>query len=194
MIKEQKVIMIAGLPLVGKTTIAKAISEILGIRHLDIDENIRFPVFGLPHPESYSDRILKSEGQREMGQSYDLLRYAIEAHIVLNRSVIATATFSHHIARSNMVALMEKYPGVKLRVIWCCPTCREEEEVEEIKQRLTRRTFGVDYFGGCTTIEHYLNDRHRYPPMNLSHIAVDTFPPHSVEECVTQVLSYCKEE
>lgn len=183
------VVVIAGLPAVGKSTLAGALSRALAIRHLDIDDNIRLPVFGQPHPNSYTDPELMAQGRAEMGQSYDLLLHAIEAHLNLGRSIIATATFSRELARRNLCSVMERHPETRLRIIWC-HTRREEAELPEIERRLAARTFGVDYFGGCNTLAHYLADRARYPEMNLPHLELDTFPPHTVEEYTERAIKY----
>lgn len=183
------VVAIAGLPAVGKGTLAEALSRALNIRHLDIDDNIRLPVFGQPHPNSYTDPELMAQGRAEMGQSYDLLFHAVEAHLNLGRSVIATATFSRELARKNLYVVMERHPEARLRVIWC-RTRREEVELPEIERRLQARSFGVNYFGGCNTLAHYLADKQRYPDMDLPHLELDTFPPHTVEECTSRAIEY----
>ncbi len=185
------VVAVAGLPAVGKGTLAKALSQALNVRYLDIDDNIRLPIFGPPHSNSYTDPVLMAQGRAEMGQSYDLLLHAAEAHLNLSRSVIVTATFSHALARKNLQGVMERHPEARLRVIWC-RTRREEVELPEIERRLdpSVRKFGVNYFGGCTTLAHYLADKERYPDMDLPHLELDTFPPNTVEECARRALEF----
>lgn len=182
-------IVFAGLPLTGKSTLAGEVSKALNIRHISIDDNIRLPIFGLPNSDSYNAPVDREQGRQEMGQSYDLLLHAIRSHLTLERSVIVSATFSRSLARSNLLQIIKDYPKAKLRVIWCHFT-HEDLAIVEIKNRLLKRTFGVNYFGGCNTLDHWLDDRRRYPYMEIPHLLLDTFPPHTVDECRENALCY----
>lgn len=185
------VILVAGLPLVGKSAIAKRISEELAIRHIDIDDTIGFPILGLPDPNPYRSQEKREKIKQRMGMCYELLIHSIEANIVLGHHIITTATFSNLRARENIRSMMIKYPQTSLKVIWCRYTRdNETEEAAEIARRLEKRKFGENYTGGCNSVEHYLDDKRRYTPMNLPHLELDTFPPHMIEECVTRALQY----
>lgn len=97
------VVVIAGLPAVGKGTLARALSARTGIRHVDIDDNVRLPIFGLPHLDSYTDQVLMEKGRMQMGFAYDgLLQIAVRGYLTLGESIIVTATFSRALARENL--------------------------------------------------------------------------------------------
>lgn len=191
-LKIPTVIVVAGLPGVGKSMLAQGLSEKLGgVRHVDIDGNVRTPIFGLPHPDSYTNPKFEEEGRTEMGFAYEgLIQIAVRGHLKLGRSVIVTATFSRPLARSNIMKVLADFPNAGLKVIWCTTSVPTEEEIAVIKRRLSERVFGVNYFGGCTTIEHYLADRERYPVMDMMHTErVDTITL-SQERCLEIALKH----
>jgi len=168
------VILIAGLPAVGKTTLAKALSAKLGVRHLYIDEDFRRPIFGQPNPDPYANPETKKAAAMEMGFAYDgLIKIGTKGHLLLGRSLIVTATFSRPLARANVRVIMVEHPEAKLKVIWCRTQRPEAEEIAEIQRRLDERKKG-DYAGGCNSVGHYLDDKRRYPSMDLPHIEIDT--------------------
>lgn len=185
--ERRQVIIFAGLPLTGKTTLAKRVSERLGVRHLDIDENIRFPIFGYPDPDPYRSSETREQSRFQSGWCYDLLFHALDAHLAMGYSVIMTATFSRKLYRENLLKIIAKHPNVLLKIVWCTAR-REDTEVEEVVRRLNSR--GKDHPGGCISVEHYLDDKRRYVPMDLPHLELDTFPPHTIEECTEKALQY----
>lgn len=185
------VIILCGLPATGKTTLGKHLSIYLHTRHLDLEENILFPIFGLPDPNPYRSEKITKVARHEFRQSYDLLMHAAEAHLTMERSVILTAPFSNRHYQLQIEKLQTRYPTTPIWIIHC-KTHRLEIEKTEIEQRLKNRTFGVDYFGCCNSIEHYLFDKPRFSDIYMPHLELDTFPPHSVGSCVETILDYIK--
>ena len=181
---QQRLIVVCGLPLTGKSTIAEFLSSQLQIHHIDIDTNVRLPLLGKPDPNPYRTPEAEALSRKEMGESYDLLIHAARSNLTLGKSVITTATFSSLRSRENLTRILQDYPCVDLRII-VCGTDREDIEQTEIEQRLAARTFGKDYFGGCNSVEHYLSDKKRYAPWtdDLPHLKLDTFPPQSIDQC-----------
>lgn len=185
------VIILCGLPATGKSTLGKHLSRHLNARHLDLEENILFPIFGLPDPNPYRSEKITEALRNEFRQSYDLLMHAAEAHLILEKSVILTAPFGNTRSQLHIEKLTTTHPTTPIWIIYC-KTRRLEIEKAEIEQRLKNRTFGVDYFGCCNAIEHYLSDKPRFVDISMPHLELDTFPPHSVESCVQAILDYIK--
>lgn len=193
----QHLIVVCGLPLTGKSTITQFLSSQLGIQYIDIDSNVRFPLFGKPDPNPYHSPETEALSRKEMGECYDLLIHAARSNLTLGKSVIITATFSSLRSRENLTQIVQDYPSVKLSIIVCgCWIEHEDAEKKEIERRLETRTFGKDYFGGCNSVEHYLADKKRYAVWTneLPHLNLDTFPPHTIEECLSQTLAYILQE
>jgi len=177
---------VIGLPLTGKSAIARGVSQMFGIRHLDIDDDIRLPIFGKPDADPYRDEARRAAASAEMGQAYDLLLAAAESCLILGRSVILTATFSRKSSRAKLLVLEARYNAL-LRVIWCHSDGYDTDEA--VAARLAGRVFGVNYFGGCNSVEHYRDDQKRYEPMSLPHREIDTFR-YGPGECIEFALDY----
>ena len=191
----QRLIVVCGLPLTGKSTVAQGLSSQLGIHHVDIDAQVRFPLLGPPDPNPYRSPEAEALSRKEMGECYDLLIHAARSNLALGRSVIITATFSSLRSRENLTRILQEYPSVDLRIV-VCGTDRENVERDEIERRLAARAFGKDYFGGCNSVEHYLADKKRYAPWtdDLPHLALDTFAPCTIYHCVIQAHVYILQE
>lgn len=177
----QHLIVVCGLPLTGKSTIAQFLSSQLRMHHVDIDTHVRIPLLGPPDPNPYKSPEAEAASQAEMGECYDLLIHATRSNLTLGRSLIITATFSSLRSRENLTHILWDYPSLKLPIIVCgCWTERGEVEQNEIKRRLEARTFGKNYFGGCNSVEHYLAEKKRYAPWTdtIPHLKLDTFPPY----------------
>lgn len=177
---------ICGWPLCGKGTIARAVSERLRIRHLDIDENIRRPIFGPPHPHpETSPELMKQDGQ-EMLASYKLLLLAADCFLEQRRSVILTATFSRMSYQEMLAATLGKHPHAKARIIWCYP---KNDSPEEVCRRLEKRRLEGSA-SSVNSMERYLEVKGRFEPIELLHLQIDTSPPNTEEACVRQALAY----
>ncbi|TSC71102.1 MAG: hypothetical protein G01um101470_745 [Parcubacteria group bacterium Gr01-1014_70] len=187
----QRLIVICGLPLTGKSTNAQLLSKQLNIHHVDIDANVRNPLFGLPDPNPYKSAESEAMLRKEMGECYDLLIHATRSNLSLGRSVIITATFSSLRSRENLTRILHEYPSLSLHTI-VCGTKREGVEENEIKRRLATRVFGKDYFGGCNSVEHYMADKKRYAPWTdeLPYLELDTFPPYTITDCLERAFLY----
>ncbi len=185
---EQSLIVVCGWPLSGKSTIANELSTRLMIYHLDIDDSIRRPVFGLPHPRPNESSAHMERDVEEMAASYELLLHATQLYLQrLKRSLIVTATFSRKEAQLELLGVLKRNPQVRSRVIWCLPVKDSENEV---RTRLMRGFGEGAYTGSVTTLERYLEVKERFQRIELPHTKIDTFPPNSIERCVAQALAY----
>lgn len=195
-------IIFCGLPLTGKSTTAEAISQKLGIRHIDIDANIRFPLFGQAPENANRDPQAGEEMRAQMLFSYETLCRSICFILSRERHVIATATFSKRkywdilLASFRKYLTAEQFANSELKVFLCeVMAIDEREEREEIEKRIATRLAEGTYFGGCKDIEHYFVDKtHFESPSGMPYLNLNTFPPNTIEHCTEIALKYVTEE
>ncbi len=182
MLKNKTLIIICGVPLSGKTTIANKVSRELGIRHLDVDHDIRFPIFGAPEQDADLSTEGKEQERREMLSAYKVLLAAAEEYLSLGKSVILTATFSRNIYWLLTQEILAKHPETQLKVIQCQII---DDKEEEIWRRIHER--------GVHTVNspvHYREVRDRYIKLPVDHKIIDTSGSNNLENKISQVLNY----
>ena len=109
-----KIIVFAGLPLTGKSTLAKPLEDRLKIARLDIDE-IRRMLFRHRPVDSETNRELD---QVQMRSSWESL-YALAANVLLaGDSVIVAGTFSREIQHQQIMSTARNH-GAILKVVFC---------------------------------------------------------------------------
>ncbi len=172
---------ICGMPATGKSTIAKALSQILDIEPIRSDL-VRKKIFGLkPHEKGevlFEEKIYSSSaGSLTYGKLLCLAQQEIEN----GASVILDATFSRAKHREDLISLA-KDKGIKPVFLEC--TAAEET----IKERLRRRESTPSV--SDARLDHFEAFKARYEPFacdeNARHIRVDTTLP--LEKCIRQIL------
>lgn len=181
---KKKLIVICGLPLSGKSTIAKMVSEKLGIHWVDIDDVRRFCV-GIPYPRPDDSPELMKKDEREMRAAYQILLYAADINLKMERSIIITATFSRRIRQQEITSLCRKHSIIP-KIIQCI---FQNDSKKEIERRL-ERGFGEKYYGGVNSYDRYLEVKARYQSIELPHLKIDTSPPHPSKKTITKVIEY----
>lgn len=181
-----KLIIICGLPLAGKTTIARKLARILRIDHKDVDDDIRFPFFGKPQVEADLSPEGKEKERREMLASYEVLICVAEQFLKLGRSVIITATFSREIYWEMIGAVVKRNPNASLKVI----QCRIEDDSDDtLWKRIKAR--------GVHTVNspaHYREVRDRYiDPLPVEHTVLDTSSENAIDRNVKIAAQYIME-
>lgn len=179
-------IVVCGWPLSGKNTIAKHIAEALRVHWIDIDD-IRILNFGPPDPHPNISEETMEQDRREMKGSYELLYAGVNIVLGMKRSLIITATFSRASYWEPLLAYLAQYPETALKVIWCRPL---KDGDEEIARRLEGRIFGVNSWSSVNSMEHYAEVKNRFEIPPVTHLELDTSPPHSPNECAKQVIAY----
>ena len=182
-------IVVYGWPLSGKGTVARGISEALDIRHLDIDEHIRRPVFGVPRRHPEVSPVLMQRDTQEMLASYKLLLLAAECFLELHRPLILSATFSRCSYHAMLARLIGKHPDVQLKLIWCCPT---NDSAKEIDRRLEKRR-QENGASAVNSIDRYMEVKSRFQSIQLPHIQIDTSPPKAEKDAIGEALRYIRE-
>jgi predicted kinase len=179
-------IVICGLPLSGKSTVARRLSPMLRIPHLDIDDNIRRPVFGLPHPHPETSSALMQQDVQEMLASYKLLLLAADCFLEQHRSLILTATFSRRTYREMLIATVCKHPQARLKVLWCYPT---NDSIHELARRLEKRRH-ENNASSVNSIERYVEVKSRFEPLELPHLRIETSVPGTEEDMFRRAAEY----
>lgn len=196
-----KLIIVCGLPLTGKSTIAEALSQRMDVWHIDIDINIRYPIFGPAPKNAHGDPKAGEEMREQMFFSYETLCHAICFFLSHKKSVIATATFSKNKYWKLLFASFRKYlteeqfANVDLKVILCeVLGMDEQEEREEIERRIAERRAKGTYAGGCRDTDHYFGDKIIFekPLPSITYLILNTSPPDNTKRCVDVALSYAK--
>jgi predicted kinase len=182
------VVAVRGLPLSGKTTLGRALSEKLGWHFIDVDYCRRL---GVGDPEREKDanpfaagEVRKQKESEDMRIAYTLMHEAVRANIALGRSVICDATYSSRSAQKFLLEIIRAHPGAKLKGIRCVFNDTEEE----IRRRID--SISRDKEGGCKTVGHYLTDknqRHDYTDL-WGVLEVNTNNP--LEDCVKRALEF----
>lgn len=187
-------IIICGLPLTGKSTIAEALSQKLTIRH--IDTNIRFPIFGPAPKNAHGNKEAGNEMRAQMLFSYEILCRSVGFFLSCRKSIIATATFSkikywQLLFESLRTLPSEKQFSTERFKVILCKASQETNEREEIEKRLALRQAKGEYFGGCRDVKHYFKDKAIFQTLPLpNYLLLDTFPPRTIGECVDTALDY----
>lgn len=169
----------------GKSTIAKEISKTLEAHLIDIDD-VRFLNFGPPNPNQTKSEEREID-KKEMFGSYELLLRAAVINLALDRSLIITATFSRETYWDMFRKIVKIPPNVCLKIISCEP---QNDSEQEIRNRLTKRTFGKNTWSAVNSFELYEEVKNRYQSPNFPHLKLDTSPPNTVGDSVKRTLTY----
>ena len=180
-----RLVVVCGWPVSGKTTIAKRLQQALGFHRVDIDD-VRLLATGLPNPHPDASLELRQRDADEMAAAYKLLLSITDWHLERTRPLIITATFSRVSGQRDLKTVIDRHPHMPVRIIWCRP---EGDTRAEIGLRL-QREFGRDYVGGVNSYDRYLEVKARYESIGLPHMKLDTGPQRSVDESVEMALGY----
>lgn len=160
--KSETVIVIAGLPITGKSSLGRALAQATGLHFVDIDEG---SASCAPPQESnpiFSNETRSRERAR-MTVAYTVLHAAVEANLRQDFSIIISVTYSRH-TNQDLLQEATKRGGGELKVIWCQYHDTPEEVGRRVADRLARGAVG-----GCRSVAHYLDDKRRYEGIKLPH-------------------------
>ncbi len=171
---ELRVIVFAGLPLTGKSTLAAALATRLGFSFLDIDQIRRFLFRNIA--DSEKDR----EGDiRQMRASWKSLYALTNQLLQAQESVILAATFSRGAYLQELFDVTDKYQAC-VKVICCWAP----DEV--IAGRVAQR---IDSPSNIRTFEGYLRVKARFEKITAPNVLeVDT--SDSIEDCLSRVTEF----
>ncbi|MBI9091772.1 MAG: AAA family ATPase [Desulfobacterium sp.] len=172
---------VCGMPATGKSTIAKALAQILEIEPIRSDR-VRKKIFGLKPHESGGEVFEEKIYSASAGSlTYGKLLCLAQQEIANGHSVILDATFSRAKHREHLISLA-KGKGIKPIFLEC--TAPEET----IKERLMGRESTPSI--SDARLDHFESFKARYEPFacdeNARHILVDTTLP--LDKCIRQIL------
>lgn len=187
-LKPKTVIVIAGLPTTGKTSLGRALSLATNVHFVDIDDG---PANCAPPQESnpYGSDEARARERARMAVAYTVLHAAVEENLKQGFSVIISATYSRHSNQEFLFSAVERGCGNMKFVL-----CQYNDTTNEVKRRIQER-LARGAIGGCRSVDHYFDDKSRYAGIKFSHITVMM---EGVEEginrAVGQVLSYIQDK
>lgn len=173
------IFLFCGLPLSGKSTLAKELAGRLRLPFIDID-NIRHSLFQNPQEE-----MEREKDREQVAVSYRVLFLMTEYLIKLGHSLVITATFSREGYHQEIISISERNK-VPIKAIYCFAP----DEV--IKERLIQREINKDSFSTCRTWEHYVADKARYKFIPLPLLEIDT--SEAMEENLEKLISFLKKD
>ena len=163
--KEKTVVVIAGLPTSGKSSLGKAIAQATGLHFVDIDEGPAHCVHP-QEPDSQASEESRNRERQRMTVAYTILHAAVEANLLQGFSLIICATYSRHTNQEFLEAAIRRGGGT-IKVI----LCQYDDTPEEVERRITKRvTTGA--IGGCRSAEHYFADKERYMGIKFPHATI----------------------
>jgi len=172
---------ICGMPATGKSSISKALAEILEVEPIQSDM-VRKKLFGLkPHERGgklFGEKIYSSSAG---SMTYEKIFDSVKEKIATSSSIIVDATFSEEKDREKLMAL-----AMENRIKPLFIECTAEEDL--IKERLLRRQFTPSL--SDARLDNFKELKARYqkfsPDKRVRHIMVDTAFP--LDKCIHQIL------
>lgn len=178
----QTLIVLAGCPLTGKTTMGDSLRDLFKIPFIAVDR-IRPLLFG-QSAKHCDDKVGDSY---QLSRAYPVMRGMADEVLQLGDSLILEATFSSKIHGQERIIkyLAEKHKEASLRVILM--EIPDEKVGQVIQERVDVRTAnGSD--SGATTVEDYLRVKKRFEPLEMPHEVVDS--TKNFESCREQIIKY----
>lgn len=186
--KSKTVLVIAGLPTAGKSSLGRALAVATGVHFVDIDES---PANCAPpqEPNPYRSDEARARERARMTVAYTILHAAVEANLTQGFPIIISATYSRY-SNQDFLSVAVDRGGGNLKIVWCQYNDTLEEIERRIQDRLKRGAVG-----GCRSVDHYLDDKGRYAGIKLPHIVVMVEGgEEGLSRAVKQVLSYINDE
>jgi len=175
-LKKQMIVILAGLPLAGKTTIGNCLKDCLEVPFIDIDE-VRYELF-----HHSQDKIDPYENL-QMELSYKAMFIVADFLIQSNRSdsIIVAATFSRSFYHQLIFEIVRKN-NIDKKVF----LCQASDEI--IKKRLRERKEKDLGLSNCRTFDHYLETKNRYITFPEKIVTIDT--SKTLEENLKEIVHY----
>ncbi len=172
-----RLIVLAGLPTTGKTTLGDLLEQRLNIHFADIDR-VKKVLYGLPTRAEYQWRQANPEAgdaksAAEMRRAYTSLHDGLNVALDDGLNTIVAATYSKKGSQEFLSAIAKRH-GARVKVVLL--TLRDDSE-EVINQRIRRDAKSTEIHG-CASYEHYLRDKARYQAVTTTGV----FPPESILE------------
>ena len=165
-----RLVVMIGLPGVGKTFVARRLAERIDAFHL-LSDSIRKQLLGIPVGQRHADDYGKGIYKGNIGKkTYAEMMRRARVFLSAGSSVIMDATFLDEDARSRAFAMAEKIGVPALVVFADCP-----ERV--VKSRLRHRS--AEYSFSDANLDVYIAMKNRFNPPRVGNgvIRIDTSQP-----------------
>jgi len=165
-----KLVVMMGLPGVGKTYVARRLAERVDAFHL-LSDSVRKQLLGIPVGERRSDGYGKGIYKGNIGKkTYEELMRRARVFLAAGFSVVTDATFLHEDARARAREAAAKAGVPVLFVLADCPE-------RTVRARLRRRA--VEYSFSDATLEVYRAMKSRFKPPRAGRgmVRIDTSQP-----------------
>ncbi|WIG98779.1 hypothetical protein [Myxococcus sp. SDU36] len=182
------VTVLCGWPLSGKSETAALLGPPLGAHVIDIDVLARAGI-GPPEPDWEATEAGRQRNLNRMTMAYELFHQAVRIHLEVARpprSLVAVTTYSRPSSWEYLLRVLGPHAQTRLKVLWLRPT----DDAPEAVQGLLSQRARAGYFGGCTTLEEYLDVKARFVPPPVPHQVIETWFRHSPEACARRALEY----
>lgn len=177
---ERTIIAFGGLPLTGKSTLAKFLEERLKISRIDIDE-VRRLLFKYHPVDPEKDCTRDTEQMRASWGSFFAL---VENALYARESVIVVGTFSRESYHQRLMSITEKHKAF-LKFIFCYAP----DEV--IADRITLRLRDKEEPSNLRSMEGYERVKARYKRIAVPHLLnLDTSKP--MKECLAKIVDFVR--
>jgi predicted kinase len=172
-----KLIVAAGLPLSGKSTLGRAVALRLGVHFCNFDD-LRSAAFGVLTREQYLVRLQDPRWPeikaKEIQRTYRLLHNGVLPIAVADGLTFAfEATYSRKSSQEFLKKVVDE-GGAEIRILMC----RGPEDRAELERRM-QRDLGKDRVFGTMTWEEHAADAKRFEAIDRTGV----FPP----ECILAV-------
>ncbi len=157
-------IVLSGLPGVGKTTIARELSVVLGAMHVRIDS---------------IEQALRNAGMTVYDEGYRVAYAVAEDNLRLGRTVIADCVNPWPLTRNEWHAVANRAPARGMSVELVC------SDIEEHKRRVDTRSADIPHHRLPTWSEVMAHD---YRPWDTERLVIDT-ARLAVPQSVQAILS-----
>jgi hypothetical protein len=167
---QPKLVVMMGLPGVGKTYVARRLADRIDAFHF-LSDSIRKQLLGIPVGQRRSDSYGKGIYQGNMGKkTYDELLRRAQTFLSAGFSVIADATFLREDTRDHARSLAAK---VGVPVLFIFADCPERTVTTRLRGRATEYSFSD------ATLDVYLAMKSRFKPPRASRevVRIDTSQP-----------------
>ena len=167
-----KLVVMMGLPGVGKTYVARRLAERIDAFHL-LSDSIRKQLLGIPVSQRRFEGVGKGIYKGNIGKkTYDEMMRRAQVFLSAGYSVIMDATFLHDDSRNRARAAAAKVGARALFVFADCP-----ERI--VKSRLRRRAIEHSFSDANIDVYRAMKSRFKPPRASREIIRIDTSQPLS---------------
>lgn len=181
-LSRQTLIVLAGCPLTGKTTMGDSLRDLLKVPFIAVDR-IRPLLFG----QSVKHRDDKTGDFHQLSRAYPAMRGMADEVLQLGDSLILEGSFSSKIHGQEKIIkyLAGRHKEARLRIVLMeIP----DEAIERVIQERVDKRMADGNDSGATTADDYLRVKKRFEPLEIPHLKIDSTA--QFEDCRKKIIEY----